>query len=58
MLVLTRKEQQSVVLTVSGHEILVKCLSCSDGRTRIGIEAPSEVRIRRAELDEKPRKTG
>lgn len=56
MLVLTRKEQQSVVLTVNGHEILVKCLSCGSGRMRIGIEAPKEVLIRRDEIDEKPRK--
>lgn len=56
MLVLTRKSSEAIVITLNGHEILIRCLSCADGRTRIGIEAPQDVRIRREELVEKPRK--
>ena len=57
MLVLTRKEQQSVVLTIDGHEILVKCLSCEQGRMRLGIQAPPEVKVMREEIVNKPRRT-
>ena len=56
VLVLTRKSQEAIVLTLNGKEILIRCLSCNDGRARIGIDAPSEVRIRREELDERPRR--
>ena len=56
MLVLTRKSQEGIIVTLNGKDILIRCLSCTQGRMRIGIEAPQEVRIRREELRDKPRK--
>jgi carbon storage regulator len=47
MLVLSRKEGQRLVI---GDRVVVKVLEVTGGRIRLGIEAPREVSIRRAEL--------
>jgi carbon storage regulator len=47
MLVLTRKTGE--VITVDGH-IRVTVVSIGGGKVRIGIEAPPEVRVDRAEI--------
>jgi carbon storage regulator len=47
MLVLTRKAGDKIVI---GDNIAVTLLSCDKGRVRIGIEAPPEQRVVRAEL--------
>lgn len=47
MLVLTRKEMQSIVIT---DNIVVTIRSIEGNRVKIGIEAPAKVRILRQEI--------
>ena len=47
MLVVTRKANEEVVID---GEIVVKVISTSNGRVKIGIEAPKNVRIVRGEI--------
>lgn len=49
MLVLSRKQKQSIV--INGN-VKVTILSISGNNVRVGISAPDDVRIIRAELDE------
>ncbi len=53
MLVITRKSQEKVVLPTYGITITV--LKARRGRVRLGIEAPKNVTILRAELLERNR---
>lgn len=48
MLVLSRRSKQSIKI---GDEIVVTILDVKGKRITIGIEAPNQVQIRRAELD-------
>lgn len=50
MLVLTRKQEEMIRI---GHDIVIKVISTGRGKVKIGIEAPNDVRVMRAELDEK-----
>ncbi len=50
MLVLTRKEQEQILI---GDDIKLVIVSCQNGRTRIGIQAPDNVRILRSEIKDK-----
>ena len=47
MLVLTRKRDESIRI---GSEIVIRVVRLSRGKVRIGIEAPADVPIHRAEL--------
>lgn len=47
MLVLTRKETEEVRI---GEEVVVRVVSVSGGRVKIGIEAPRTVRVMRGEM--------
>lgn len=47
ILVLSRRVDESVVID---EDITIKVLSVSNGQVKLGIEAPRDVRIRRAEL--------
>ena len=51
MLVLTRRAEEEIV--IDGH-IRVKVLSNHQGKVRLGISAPDDVRIIRAELSDDP----
>ena len=51
MLVLTRKSNQSIMI---GDEIEVSVLAIMGEKVRIGIEAPPDVQIRRAEVTPLP----
>jgi carbon storage regulator len=51
MLVLTRKPEEKIVI---GGNITITLLSCDGNRVRIGIEAPREVGVLRAELLDGP----
>lgn len=53
MLVLTRKVGESIVI---GDNIVIKVVQLTRNKVRIGIEAPKNVPIRRAELDKCPTK--
>ena len=50
MLVLTRKKDQSIII---GDDIEIKLTGLGSRRARIGILAPSDVRIRRKEVVER-----
>ena len=52
MLVLSRKSNQSIVID---SDITVTVLETHGKRVRIGIEAPNDVKIIRAELEQSPR---
>jgi carbon storage regulator CsrA len=56
MLVLTRKSQESLTITVNGTEVEVYVLHTSTGRCSLGVVAPKEVQIRRGELATNPAK--
>lgn len=53
MLVLSRKTDESIHI---GNGITVKVLSITNGRVRLGIVAPDDVRIVRSELQDRPEK--
>ena len=50
MLVLTRRKHQSIII---GGGITVKILSSSDGRVKIGINAPPGVTVDREEVHQR-----
>lgn len=47
MLVLTRRQDEKIYI---GDDVVVTVCQISPGRVRIGIEAPQQVNIKRAEL--------
>ena len=47
MLVLSRKAGEQITI---GESITIVVLECANGRVRIGIDAPREVSVHRAEL--------
>jgi len=47
MLVLTRKKSETIVI---GDSIVIKVISCGNGKTKIGIEAPVTTRVMRGEI--------
>ena len=49
MLILTRKKDESIII---GDNIEVKVLEISDGKVKLGIEAPKNIDIIRKELYE------
>lgn len=49
MLVLTRKKDETIRI---GDSIVIKVISTGRGKTKIGIEAPDNVRVLRGELNE------
>lgn len=55
MLVLTRKPDQSIVI---GENIIVRVLRVDRGRVKLGISAPIEVHVDRAEIAERKAAAG
>ena len=51
MLVLTRKKSEMIRI---GDNVVIKVISCGNGKVKIGIEAPNDVRVIRAELSVEP----
>jgi carbon storage regulator len=51
MLVLSRKENESIVLTLpNGQEIVVTVVEIDRGKIRLGFEAPLDIKIFRTEI--------
>ena len=50
MLVLERKNGQSVSVFVEGREVRIRLIASESGRSKIGIEAPEETLILREEV--------
>jgi len=55
MLVLTRRKAESIEISIGGTVVRIVVSSIAGDRVRIGIDAPREVRIVRAELAEQDR---
>jgi|GEM_PF-2168462 len=51
MLVLTRKKSEMIRI---GDNVVIKVISTGNGKVKIGIEAPNDVRVVRAELTPEP----
>lgn len=47
MLILSRKKDDRIMI---GDDIIVTIVSCEEGRVKIGIDAPKNVRVFRKEL--------
>ncbi len=47
MLVLTRKNDESIII---GDDIKIKVLEIADGRVKIGIDAPRDLKVLRSEV--------
>lgn len=47
MLILTRKEEESIII---GDNVEIKILDITDGKVKLGIEAPKNIDILRKEL--------
>lgn len=47
MLVLSRRHGEQILV---GENVVIKVLAVSNGRVRVGIEAPRDVQVRRGEL--------
>ncbi len=54
MLLLERKQHQSITINVVNENIVVKVIDIAMGRVRLGIDAPREFTILRTELLDKP----
>lgn len=52
MLVLTRKRSERIRI---GSDIVITVIHTSSGSVKLGIEAPSDVRVLRAELTDRPK---
>ncbi len=50
MLVLSRKKDEQIILTVDGQEIFVKVLKIDGNKVRLGITAPDDVTVHREEV--------
>lgn len=53
MLILTRKAGESIII---GDNIRIKVVEFKGAQVRIGIEAPPDVRVCRAEVSDKPQR--
>jgi carbon storage regulator len=50
MLVLSRKKDESIIISVGEQTVQVRVLSMAGGKVRLGIEAAEEVTIHRSEV--------
>ena len=52
MLVLTRKNEEAIVLYIGGERVVIRLLKSTQGRAQVGIDASQDVKIIREELDQ------
>lgn len=52
MLVLSRKRHEEIIIGTGSEKIVLKILDIDRSRIKIGITAPKETNVRRAELPE------
>lgn len=57
MLVLSRKKDEKIILSIGDVEVVVVVCAIKDNRIRIGFDAPEGVRIRREEHAEKSKES-
>jgi len=50
MLVLTRKDGETLVITVGEQEVVIHVLNTRGNKIKVGVEAEPDVRVRRGEL--------
>ena len=50
MLVLTRRKNEQLVITLGGQTVFVRVLEIANDRVRLGIVAPKEVAVHREEV--------
>lgn len=50
MLVLTRRKDQDIVITLHGEQIVVKVTQVTSGKCRLGISAPNHAEVLRREI--------
>lgn len=55
MLVLTRKQNERIVIGDGANAVVITMVDIGCGKARLGIEAPRETSIVREELLDKPR---
>lgn len=55
MLVLTRRQHESIVLELEGREVTVEILSVQGGRVKLGVISPPSVPVYRREGSPAPK---
>ena len=50
MLILARKEEESIIIKTSNGLISIKVVECGKNRVRLGIKAPRNVSVDREEI--------
>jgi carbon storage regulator len=50
MLVLSRKKDEQIILTIDGQDVMVKVLKIDGNKVRLGITAPDQVTVHREEV--------
>lgn len=50
MLVLSRKKDEQIILSVNGQQVYVRVLQIDGNKVRLGIDAPPEIAVHREEV--------
>lgn len=50
MLILTRKQGESIIITLDGHDIEVVIKGVENNKVRVGVDAPRHVSVNRKEI--------